>query len=90
LASIFAEYAGKREKGGGGHPPPICDIFSLLVMPSAVALTTNGDVSMSQVLSETQTDREEDGQERKPKDQKSDSHTTADRIIQHTHTERLD
>lgn len=43
-------------------------------MPSAVALTTNGDVSMSQVLSETQTDREEDGQERKPKDQKSDQH----------------
>jgi len=26
-------------------------------MPSAVALTTNGDVSMSQVLSETQTER---------------------------------
>lgn len=48
----------KRERPS----PPICAIFPLLGVPFAVALTTNGDVSMSQVLSEThQTDREEDG-----------------------------
>lgn len=63
---------------------PVCAIIPLLALPSAVALTTNGDVSMSQVLSDTQTDREEDGQERKPKDQKSDSPTGTSDHLTHT------